>query len=63
MNLKNKITKHIRKLNTKKEPTKLTIENKFDSEEIKILEQPGKVNFGCTKYRQRIAIHEKGRKS
>lgn len=51
MNLKNKIIKYIRKFNIKKELIKLIIENKFDLEEIKILEQFGKVNFGCIKYR------------
>lgn len=31
MNLQNKIPKHVREPNTMKEPTKSTIESKFDS--------------------------------
>lgn len=57
MNLQNKIPTHMRKPNTKKQPTKLTIENKFDPVEIIMLEQPDKVYLGDSKYKQRIAVH------
>lgn len=57
INLQNKIPKHTRKPNAEEEPTKLTIESKFDPEEIKMLERPGKGYFRCSKYKQRSVTH------
>lgn len=47
------------KPDTKKDsPPKLTIENKYILEEFDKLKQPGRVYYGCLKYKQRNVIHK-----